>query len=99
MLQDKLPQLVSSKKEQFCERGKWGVNPIYNLTVEEIKTAEKEIIKAVQVVASPNEMATLKPQLEEENNGNYMHGGQIKWGKFMEDERFPVILPRAMLPT
>ena len=93
------------------------------LTVEEIKSAEKEIFKAVQAMAFHEDISTLKSlqaKVEGEERSaarqkktamrktSSLHcldpfldkdsvlrvGGRIKRGSFMEEIKFPVIIPR-----
>ena len=102
-------------------RPKESYTPI--LTVEEIKSGEKEIFKAVQAMAFHEDISTLKSlqakvEGEErstarqkktamrktsslhcldpflERDGVLRVGGRIKRGSFMEEIKFPVIIPR-----
>ena len=120
----RLRQLVNSKKTQpdkTVKRPRESYTPI--LIVEEIKSAEKEIFKAVQAMAFHEDISTLKSlqaKVEGEErsaarqkktatrktsslhcldpfldrDGVLRVGGRIKRGSFMEEIKFPVIIPR-----
>ena len=106
---------------KIVRRPKESYTPI--LTVEEIKSGEKEIFKAVQAMAFHEDISTLKSlqakvEGEErstarqkktamrktsslhcldpflERDGVLRVGGRIKRGSFMEEIKFPVIIPR-----
>ena len=123
-LKQRLRQLENSKKTQpgkTAKRPRESYTPI--LTVEEIKSAEKEILKAVQEMASHEDISTrksLQTKVEGEERSaarqketamrktSSIHcldpfldkddvlrvGGRIKRGSFMEEIKFPVIIPR-----
>ena len=120
----RLRQLENSKKTQpgkTVKRPRESYTPI--LTVEEIKSAEKEIFKAVQAMAFHEDISTLKSlqaKVEgeerstarqkktamrktsslhcldpfQDKDGVLQVGGRIKRGSFMEEIKFPVIIPR-----